>query len=159
MVRVTASTRDAMEHFGRGSEECLKAEDGADSFREQIISLLPRLSALAHCLTGNAGQRDDLVLETCARTLAHKHQWQPGTRLDIWMFRIAHDLWFDQQRAKKFRSEPADIEMADHLVGGDGRAATEGGLVLADLLMGARSALAGAAGVDRVGERLRPQVH
>jgi RNA polymerase sigma-70 factor (ECF subfamily) len=136
-----------------------KAEDSADTFREQIISLLPRLSAVAHCLTGNAGQRDDLVLETCARTLAHKHQWQPGTRLDIWMFRIAHDLWFDQQRAKKFRSEPADIEMADHLVGGDGRAATEGGLVLADLLMGARSALAGAAGVDRVGERLRPQVH
>ena len=98
-----------------------KAEDSADTFREQIISLLPRLSTLAHCLTGNAGQRDDLVLETCARTLAHKHQWQPGTRLDIWMFRIAQNLWFDQQRAKKFRSDPADTEKADHLVGGDGR--------------------------------------
>ena len=49
------------------------------------------------------------------------------------MFRIAQNLWFDQQRAKKFRSEPAE-EMADHLVGGDGRAAAEGGLVLGDLL-------------------------
>jgi RNA polymerase sigma-70 factor (ECF subfamily) len=105
-----------------------KAEGSADSFREQIIALLPRLSAFAHCLTGNAEQRDDLIQKTCACALAPKDEWQPGTHLDCWMFRIAQNIWFDQNRAEKFRGEPVDTEMADYLVGNDGR------LVLADLL-------------------------
>ena len=115
-------------------ETDLKAEGSADSFREQMIALLPRLSAFAHCLTGNAEQRDDLMQETCERALAHKDQWQPGTHLDCWIFRIAQDLWFDQNRAEKFRDKPVEMEMADDPVGSDGRAATERRLVLADLL-------------------------
>ena len=95
-----------------GTEQ--KAEDSADKFREQIIALLPGLSAFAYCLTGNAEQPDDLVEETCARALADKGQWQPGTDLDNWVFRIAQNLWFNRQRAKKFRSEPMGSEVADH---------------------------------------------
>ena len=104
---------------------------GRGSFWEQLIALLPRLSVFALCLTGNSGQRDDLVRETCARALAHKEQWQPGAHLDAWMFRIAHNLWFDRMRAKGFRSEPRDI---DYPVGSDARAITASGLVLGDLL-------------------------
>jgi RNA polymerase sigma-70 factor (ECF subfamily) len=104
---------------------------GRGSFWEQLIALLPRLSVFALCLTGNSGQRDDLVRETCARALAHKEQWQPGAHLDAWMFRIAHNLWFDRMRAKGFRSESRDI---DYPVGSDARAITASGLVLGDLL-------------------------
>ena len=104
---------------------------GRGSFWEQLIALLPRLSVFALCLTGNSGQRDDLVRETCARALAHKEQWQPGAHLDAWMFRIAHNLWFDRMRAKGFRSEPRDI---DYSVGSDARAITASGFVLGDLL-------------------------
>jgi RNA polymerase sigma-70 factor (ECF subfamily) len=116
----------------RGTD--LKDEGSADTFREQLIALLPRLSAFAHCLTGNAEQRNDLMQETCVRALAHKNQWQPGTHFDCWIFRIAQDLWFDQNRAEKFRDKPVEMEMADDPVGSDGRAATERRLVLADLL-------------------------
>jgi len=111
-----------------------KAEGSADTFREQLIALLPRLSAFLHCLTGNAEQRNDLMQETCARALTHKDQWQPGTHLDCWIFRIARDLWFDQNRAEEFRGESVDVKMPDYPVGGDGPAVTERGLVLADLL-------------------------
>ena len=106
-----------------GTEQ--RSEGSADNFREQIIALLPRLSAFAHCLSGNAEQADDLVQEACARALAEKDQWRPGTHLSSWMFRIAQNLWFDRQRVKKFRSEPLDIEVVDHLVGCDGSAAAE----------------------------------
>jgi RNA polymerase sigma-70 factor (ECF subfamily) len=111
-----------------------QGEVSADRFREQIIALLPRLSAFAFCLTGNAEQRDDLLQETCARALAGKDQWQPGTRLNSWIFRIAQSLWFDRKLAKKFRSEPADIEVADFLAGSDGWDVAESELALPDLL-------------------------
>jgi RNA polymerase sigma-70 factor, ECF subfamily len=111
-----------------------RGEGSAEVFREQIIALLPRLSAFALCLTGNSEQHDDLVQETCARALADKDQWQPGRHLGRRVLRIAQNLWFDRQRAKKFRSAPAEIEVADHLVGGDGPTAMENRLVLADLL-------------------------
>jgi RNA polymerase sigma-70 factor, ECF subfamily len=109
-----------------------KGEGSAVVFRDQIIALLPRLSAFAHCLTGNAEQRDELVQVTCARAVAHEDQWQLGTHLHSRMFRTAQNLWFDQKRAKKFRGEPAEV--ADHMVGSDGRAVMESRLALADLL-------------------------
>jgi RNA polymerase sigma-70 factor, ECF subfamily len=108
-----------------------KGEGSAEVFREQIIALLPRLSAFALCLTGNSEQHDDLVQETCARALAHEDQWQPGAHLDTWMFRIALNLWFDRKRAKRFGGEPMDI---DYPVGSDARAVMGSRLVLADLL-------------------------
>ena len=58
-----------------------KAKARADGFREQIVTILPGLSAFAYCLTGNEEQRDDLVQEICAYALAHKDQWQPGMHL------------------------------------------------------------------------------
>ena len=111
-------------------------EDVTDSFREQMIAFLPRLSGFALSLTGNADQRDDLVQETCARALAHRDQWQPGTRLDSWMFRIAQNLWFDRKRAAKIRGEPMDIEAVENLAGSDGRRVMESRLALTEVLRG-----------------------
>ena len=127
-----------------------------DSFREQMIAFLPRLSGFALSLTGNADQRDDLVQETCARALAHRDQWQPGTRLDSWMFRIAQNLWFDRKRAAKNRGEPVDIEAIENLAGSDGRRVMESRLALAEVLRWTRPALAGASRVDSFGVRGRP---
>jgi RNA polymerase sigma-70 factor, ECF subfamily len=107
-----------------------KGKGSAEGFREQIIALLPRLSAFALCLTGNSEQHGDLVQETYARALACKDQWQPGAHLDAWMLRIALNLWFDRKREKRFRSEPIDIAS----VGSDARSVTESRLVPADLL-------------------------
>jgi RNA polymerase sigma-70 factor, ECF subfamily len=111
-------------------------EAGGDDFRERMIAFLPRLSGFAYALTGNADQRDDLVQETCARALANRDKWQPGTRLDSWMFRIAQNLWLDRKRADRFRGEPVDVDAVDTLVGSDGRAVMENRLELAAVLRG-----------------------
>jgi len=114
-------------------------QDGSmddDSFREQMIAFLPRLSAFALSLTGNADQRDDLVQETCSRALARRDQWQPGTRLDSWMFRIAQNLWLDRKRAERSRGEPIDIDMVVDLTDSDGRTITENRLALGEVLRG-----------------------
>jgi RNA polymerase sigma-70 factor, ECF subfamily len=107
-----------------------------DSFQEEMVAFLPRLLAFALSLTGDADQRDDLVQETCARALANRDKFEPGTRLDSWMFRIAQNLWFDRRRAQKSHGEPVDIELASNLSSGDGRTVTENRLALAEVLRG-----------------------
>jgi RNA polymerase sigma-70 factor (ECF subfamily) len=101
-----------------------------------MIAFLPRLSGFALSLTENADQRDDLVQETCARALAHRDQWQPGTRLDSWMFRIAQNLWLDRKRGEKFRGEPIDIDSVTDVMDSDGRAVAESRLALAEVQRG-----------------------
>ena len=68
---------------------------------------------------------EDLVQETYARALAHLDQWQPGTRLDSWMFRIAQNLWIDHMRTQRTRGEVVDIEVIGDLLSCDGRVIAE----------------------------------
>jgi RNA polymerase sigma-70 factor (ECF subfamily) len=101
-----------------------------DEIRERMVAVLPRLRRFAYALTGNAEQGDDLVQDACLRALSRIDQWQPGTRLDSWMYRIAQNIWLDRVRASKVRGEVVDVEVAETIAGSDGRAVTEGGLTL-----------------------------
>jgi len=87
------------------------------------------LRRFAVALTGDLDQADDLVQETCARALTRMDQWQEGTRLDSWMYRIAQNLWLDQVRAKKVRG--VHMQLDEQLSGPDGRAVVESHLSLA----------------------------
>ena len=101
-----------------------------DELRTRMVELLPRLRRFAVALTGDLDQADDLVQETCMRALSRVEQWQPGTRLDSWMYRIAQNLWLDRMRAKKVRGEQVDVEAAEALTGPDGRDVVESRLTL-----------------------------
>lgn len=80
-----------------------------DRIRRDIVDLLPRLRRFARSLTSSAADADDLVQDTVERALSRLHQWQDGTRLDSWMFRIARTVWIDKVRAAKVRAtEPLD---------------------------------------------------
>lgn len=101
-----------------------------DEIRERMVAVLPRLRRFAYALTGNAEQGDDLVQDACLRALSRIDQWQPGTRLDSWMYRIAQNIWLDRVRAAKVRGEVVDIEAAEGIAGSDGRLVTESELTL-----------------------------
>jgi RNA polymerase sigma-70 factor, ECF subfamily len=102
----------------------------SDEVRERMVAVLPRLRRFAYALTGSAEQGDDLVQDACLRALSRIDQWQPGTRLDSWMYRIAQNIWLDRVRASKVRGEVVDVEVAEELVGSDGRVVTESELTL-----------------------------
>ena len=72
-----------------------------DTIRTEIVALLPRLRRFALSLTGNRADADDLVQDTVERALRHLDQWQRGTKLDSWMFRITQNLFIDARRAAK----------------------------------------------------------
>src|SRR5262247_2143953 len=101
-----------------------------DEFRTRMVEFLPRLRRFAVALTGDLDQGDDLVQETCLRALSRVDQWQPGTRLDSWMYRIAQNLWLDRMRAKKVRGVQVDVEAVEALAGPNGRAVVESRLAL-----------------------------
>jgi RNA polymerase sigma-70 factor (ECF subfamily) len=75
-----------------------------DALRREIASLLPRLRRFGRTLTRHREDADDLVQIAIERALRHLDQWQPGTRVDSWMFRIMQNAWIDEMRARDRRS-------------------------------------------------------
>lgn len=81
--------------------------------REEMVALLPRLRRFAHGLAANRYDADDLVQEACERALGRLEQWQAGTRLDSWMYRIIQNLWYDRLRSRKVRGEQVDEQVLE----------------------------------------------
>ena len=102
--------------------------------RAELVGLLPRLRRFAYGLTGSLDDGDDLVQGACERALRRLDKFQPGTRLDSWMYRIVQNLWIDQRRARQARPEagmePADLEA---LAVGDAERELDCRLVLASV--------------------------
>ena len=65
----------------------------------EIVALLPRLRRFAAGLSGSVQDGDDIVQAACLRALERHYQWEPGTRLDSWMFRIIRNLWLDGRKS------------------------------------------------------------
>jgi len=62
-------------------------------------------------LVRNLPESDDLCQMTIERALRSRAQWQEGTRLDSWMYRIMRNLWIDEGRASTRRAQTfADAE-------------------------------------------------
>ena len=75
-------------------------DDENQSLRQDIAALLPRLRRFGRTLTRHREDADDLVQLAVERALNRSSQWQPGTRLDSWLFRIMQNAWIDELRAR-----------------------------------------------------------
>jgi RNA polymerase sigma-70 factor (ECF subfamily) len=106
----------------------------ADDIRQELIALMPRLRRFAYALAGDPQRGDDLVQEAFARAFAHLGQYQAGTRLDSWMYRIVRNVWFNQERAARVRGTVVDLDHAPDIVGADGRDVVETRLTLDQVL-------------------------
>jgi RNA polymerase sigma-70 factor, ECF subfamily len=92
----------------------------ATDIRVELISLLPRLRRFGVALVRSQDKADDLVQAACERALRAEEQWQPGTRLDSWMFRIMRNLWIDEIRKTKTQGVRDDLDDTFDLAGEDG---------------------------------------
>lgn len=102
----------------------------SDTFERELSRLLPRLRRFAHALSRNSTDADDLTQMTMERALRSSDQWQAGTRLDSWLYRIMRNLWIDTVRARgrkeRFEAPPEEASR----VGEDPRDAIEASLQL-----------------------------
>jgi RNA polymerase sigma factor (sigma-70 family) len=104
--------------------------DRSSSFEDQLAALLPRLRRFAHGLSRNPADADDLTQLTIERALRSREQWQPGTKLDSWCYRIMRNLWIDTARAGARRATREAPEEEDLSVGADPRGAMDAALDL-----------------------------
>lgn len=98
--------------------------------RQGITELLPRLRRFGAALTGSQDEGDAVVQAAIERALSKSELWQPGTRLDSWMFKIMQNHWKDRVRKLKYEKKKQVLEFAgsDHTV--DGRRVTETTIML-----------------------------
>lgn len=78
-----------------------------------LVPLLPRLRRFAWSLTRDWPDADDLVQTSCARALTRADQWQKGTRLDAWMYRLMRNVWIDETRKRTVRVGQGNEDAAD----------------------------------------------
>ena len=104
-----------------------------EEFAEGVVKLLPRLRRFAMTLTGKPDEADDLVQSACERAFKFHASWDPGTRLDAWLFRIARNHWIDQIRKRKAAGPETPIDEKDDLMGVDGNDVVEHRIVLQEV--------------------------
>lgn len=94
-------------------------------FQHELIALLPRLRRFGVSLTRDRDRADDLVQWACERAWRARDQWEPGTRLDAWMFRIMRNLWIDDRRSQRHGEATSPLEDDAPIAGEDGVTTTE----------------------------------
>jgi RNA polymerase sigma-70 factor (ECF subfamily) len=100
------------------------------TFEDELSALLPRLRRFAHALSRNPADADDLTQATIERALRSRNQWQPGTRLDSWTYRIMRNLWIDTARARSRRADREAPEGEGAAIGEDPRGAMDAAIDL-----------------------------
>jgi RNA polymerase sigma-70 factor (ECF subfamily) len=105
-----------------------------EDLRKQLGDFTPRLRRFALALTRSHADADDLVQSTLERALACLQQWERGTRLDSWLYRIAQNLWIDQRRTARLRGPTESADAAMQLTGEDGRELNERQLMIRDAM-------------------------
>lgn len=104
--------------------------DQSFSFEHELAALLPRLRRFAHSLSRNRSDADDLAQMTVERALRSKAQWQPGSRLDSWLYTIMRNAWIDTVRARSRRERSEAPEAETESVGHDPREAIDAAIEL-----------------------------
>jgi RNA polymerase sigma-70 factor (ECF subfamily) len=99
----------------------------SEEVRAGLVGLLPRFRRFGYALTGSMDDGDDLVQSACERVLTRLDQFEPGTRLDSWMFRIMKNLWVDQKAlAAVILGDQCEMADLEPLVVGDAEREVEG---------------------------------
>ena len=89
------------------------AEERAARFEREALPLLDQLYSAALRTTRNPADAEDLVQETYAKAFAAFHQYQPGTNLKAWMYRILTNTYINTYRKKQrepLQSDAAEVE-------------------------------------------------
>ncbi len=103
------------------------------AFEQELLALLPRLRRFARGLTQHPADADDLCQSAIERALKSREQWQAGTRLDSWMYKITRNIWIDNRRAAARRGIHADIDDGVMQIADDSHARMEASMELGDV--------------------------
>jgi RNA polymerase sigma-70 factor (ECF subfamily) len=102
-------------------------EERGERFEQDVLPFLDQLYSAALRMTRNPADAEDLVQETFAKAYASFHQFQQGTNLKAWLFRILTNTFINTYRKRQRepqRSGAEEVEdwqlarAAEHTSGG-----------------------------------------
>jgi RNA polymerase sigma-70 factor, ECF subfamily len=82
----------------------------SERFEQDVLPYLDQLYSAAMRMTRNAADAQDLVQETFAKAYASFHQFQPGTNLKAWLFRILTNTFINTYRKRQREPQRAGTE-------------------------------------------------
>ncbi len=102
----------------------------SDSFKRELLAVVPHLRAFARGLCGRSDYADDLVQETMVKAWSARDRFNPGTSMRAWTFVILRNVFLSEMRRNRFRGE-YDPVAADRImaIGAD----QEGPIHLSDM--------------------------
>jgi RNA polymerase sigma-70 factor (ECF subfamily) len=95
-----------------------KKKQSEREVRNGMNAIYPRLWRYCVVMTGNRDDAGDLAQMTCVRAIEKSDQFEAGTHLDRWVFRMANRIWLNELRSKAVRRGAGllaveEIEIAD----------------------------------------------
>jgi len=119
---------DGVQNDGSILRTSLSTEERTRLFEEQVVPFLDRLYGAAVRYTRDPVAAEDLLQEAMAKAYSAFHQYQQGTNLKAWLYRILHNTYISQYRKKQRRpQEDLQHELEDFslykAVGGTTRSA------------------------------------
>jgi RNA polymerase sigma factor (sigma-70 family) len=92
----------------------LRSRDYVHALHDPIVKSIPALRAFARSLVRDPVEADDLVQETLAKAITKIDQFEPGTRLQSWLFTILRNTFYTRCR-KTNRERPGDVDCVSAL--------------------------------------------
>lgn len=90
------------------AEETL--EQRSERFERDVMPYLDQLYSAALRMTRNSADAEDLLQETFARAFASFHQFQQGTNLKAWLYRILTNTFINSYRKKQREPKQSGAE-------------------------------------------------
>ncbi len=109
------------------------SDDVKDIVSAGLAEHLTRLWRYGLVLSGNRDTAEDLVQATCVRALERAHQFQPGTKLDRWLYTILNSIWKNEIRSQKIRQGAGFVD-AEEVLKTDGAAKVETNILARQVL-------------------------
>jgi RNA polymerase sigma-70 factor, ECF subfamily len=85
-------------------------EQRSKRFEQDVLPYLDQLYSAGMRMTRNAADAEDLVQETFAKAYASFHQFEPGTNLKAWLFRILTNTFINTYRKRQREPQRAGAE-------------------------------------------------
>jgi len=86
---------------GAVRSESVSPDELESRFETEALPLLPGLYSAAYRLTRNAADAEDLVQETFLRAYRGFHQFEQGTNIKAWLYRILMNTFINEYRKKQ----------------------------------------------------------
>jgi RNA polymerase sigma-70 factor, ECF subfamily len=88
-------------------------ERPAQSFKAELVGLIPHLRAFARSLCANTAAAEDLAQEALLKAWNNRERFEAGTNLKAWTFTILRNLYYSEHR-RAWRNQPLDPDWASN---------------------------------------------